>query len=94
MPDKGALLRSRINTVWQSLGSGRQQRQFAPNIEYFARTPDPKAPNGNAGNAKTRMRNGYAVIDLGHDGGCTEKFYEVDTDTPVWSRSWRAGELA
>ena len=65
-----------------------------PNIEYFARTPDPKAPNGNAGNAKTRMRNGYAVIDLGHDGGCTEKFYEVDTDTPVWSRRWSAGELA
>lgn len=64
-----------------------------PDIDYFARTPDPKVPNGVNAGARTRMKNGYATVALHKDGGFTESFFEVDNLEPVWSKKWPASEV-
>ncbi len=64
------------------------------NVDYFANTPDPKAPNGDPSNgARTRVKNGYAVVELRADGGYTESFYEVDNSAAVWSATWSENQI-
>jgi hypothetical protein len=66
-----------------------------PNVAYFAHTPDIKLPNTIGPDpVNPRVRNGYALVTLQADGGCSEAFYETDIVGPVWQNSWSAAELA
>jgi hypothetical protein len=65
-----------------------------PNIAYYAHTADPALPDtGGSPPLNPRVRNGYALVTLHTDGGFTEAFYETDVTTPLYQRTWTAGEL-
>ncbi|QLC25087.1 hypothetical protein HFP57_08645 [Parasphingopyxis algicola] len=58
------------------------------NIAYYAHTHDDEFPADSP-----RVKNGYALVTLHRDGGFSESLYEVGNSTPVFQKSWTAGDL-